>query len=774
MVFINRLIDWIGNMSIRDKVRNILLAICIIISVIFLGVSYYITGGWIQNLVIQNYSEIATKQFEFIEYWMERRAEYIEKFSESPLVVAASNQFNRGGIDPGTRAQLARYFDEVMYEQGAYTNIILIDTKGRICVSIDKKEGMLPEYLFADIRNSKDIRICRSYIETVRGKQRMVQPVSLPVFADGRADGAVTGYLICTINMSIMADSLAIINLGKKGNAFIVDPTGKVVCSSKKYEFMNNMALFNDYYINNRDSANSTGYRLINQETRQLVKSVSTCLASKHAGHAEYVNHEDTRVIGIWKWLSYFQWMVLIEVGRREAFAAITKTIIIYVIVAGIFIGLSIAVALMLSRSIRTSMNKFMESFGKGALGDLSVRYPVSDKSTRAIYQKKGDGFIEYDRSQGFCFFNIGSIAGRLGREVACRYIVENVYKSCRQCRIYKANMNNEMHEMGIWFNLFMFKIAEVVGKTANLSRELFTSSDDLSRTIGEFSENTNIQAASAEEIMATIETLVTGFDLISERVSDHNLSLKTMIHRVKELTSIIDNMGEKVSKTQINTDEFTDKAKHGETMLKDMNQSMIKISSSSTEMMEIIGIIDDISEQINLLALNASIEAARAGEAGRGFAVVADEVSKLADQTAASLKRIDTLVKVNNSEIKKGLSNVQDTVDTIAVIIEGFNLISTMMKSVSDIMKVEIDTKHMVVDEMSSVEKRSAAIQEVTDEQKIASDDIVSSVTMINKTTQEIAARAEELAANSENMRDEAEALNESIVFFKQTGQEQ
>ena len=115
------------------------------------------------------------------------------------------------------------------------------------------------------------------------------------------------------------------------------------------------------------------------------------------------------------------------------------------------------------------------------------------------------------------------------------------------------------------------------------------------------------------------------------------------------------------------------------------------------------------------------------------------------------------------------GMSTAEYAVGTIAAVIEGFNLISTMMKNVSDVMKVEIDTKHMVVDEMASVEKRSGSIQEVTDEQKIASDDIVSSIAMINKTTQEIAARAEELAANSENKRNEAEALNESIVFFKQ-----
>ena len=768
---IHMLADWIANMSIRNKVRNILLAICVFISLIFVAVSYFLTGSWIGDLVIRNYGEIATKQFEFIEYWMERRVENIEKVSESPVVVASSLQCSRGGIDPGTRAQLAKYIDEVMFEQGIYTHIILIDTKGRICASSDRKEGYLPAFLYADIRKSRDVRMCRSFIDTSKGGQRMVKPISFPVYAAGRADGAITGYLICAINLSVMADSLAILNLGKQGNAFIVDSTGRVVCSSKNYEFSRSSPVFNDYFINNRDDA-ARGYMLIDRETRQPVRSVAACLATSHAGHAEYINHENNRVIGVWKWLSYFQWMVLIEVGKSEAYAAITNTIIIYVIVGGLFVAFSVAVALLLSRSIRTSMKRFMDSFNRGAMGDLSVRYPVSDRSMQAIYRKEGDGYVEYDRGKGFCFFVIGSFGAQTGRGMTCRFLVEKKYETCRQCGVYRGNMMNEMNEMGIWFNHFIVKIAEVVGKTANLSRELFTSSDELSKTIGDFSENANTQASSAEEIMATVETLVSGFDLIAERVSDHNISLKTMVHRVQELTQIIDTMGEKVSRTQINTDEFTDKAKHGEKMLKDMNQSMIKISSSSSEMMEIIGIIDDISEQINLLALNASIEAARAGEAGRGFAVVADEVSKLADQTAASLKRIDSLVKVNNSEIKKGLSSVEETVDTIAAIIEGFNLISDMMKNVSDVMKVEIDTKHMVVDEMASVEKRSQAIQNITDEQKLASDDIVTSVTMINKSTQEIAARSEELAANSENMRNEAEALNESIVFFRQVGQ--
>jgi methyl-accepting chemotaxis protein len=409
-----------------------------------------------------------------------------------------------------------------------------------------------------------------------------------------------------------------------------------------------------------------------------------------------------------------------------------------------------------------------MESFGRGALGDLSVRYPTSEKSVKAVYQKEGDLYIEYDKGKGFCFFEIGSIARRLGKDVKCRLILENKYKTCIQCGVYKANTASEMHNLGIWFNLFISKINEVVKNTLALSHELYLSSDEMSKAIGDFSENANTQASSTEEIIATVEVLSSGFTVISDRVEEENLSLKAMMLRINELTEIIDNMGEKIRKTQINTDDFTGKARYGEQLLGDMNSSMEKISESSAEAVNIIQIIDDISEKINLLSLNASIEAARAGEHGRGFAVVAQEISKLADQTAVSLKQIDQLIKVNNSEVKKGLANVQGTVDTISAIIEGFNLISGMMKEISDIMENEIDTKSTVVDEIESIRERSEAIKEASHQQMDASEEIVKMVGIINDTTQLIAARAEELAANSQNMRNEAELLNSSINYFK------
>jgi methyl-accepting chemotaxis protein len=772
MNLIKRVYNRIKNISIRNKVKYVLLAVCLFISLIFVSVSYLLTGSWIQDLVLANYSEIATKQFEFIEYWMERRAEHIEKLSKTPLIVEAAVQLDRAGrLNPNTYAALKKYIDEVMSDQGTYIWIMLIDSRGNIGASSDNRRGLLDRDMLSQIPKRHDIHIFLSCAETHNGKKVMVQPVSFPVFG---AQGTPSGYIICAINMNVMADSLSIINLGKNGNAFIIDSSGKVISSSRDYEYRKTFNALNDYYLTNSEPGRHSGYRLLDQDSRQLVKSVSACLESGHAGHDMYTNHEGKEVIGMWKWLSYFQWMFLIEIEKSDAFAAITKTIIIYLVISAIFIAISFLIAILLSRDINRSMLSFMESFGKGALGDLSVRYPTSEKSSRKVFLKRGDEFIEYDKGQGFCFFEIGSIARHLGKEATCKNIVEKKYKSCNQCEVYRSNTENEMHSLGVWFNIFIEKINDVVRSTMTLSHELFSSSDELSITIGEFSENANTQATSAEEIMATVEELSAGFDNISNRVKEENLSLKAMMHRVNELTRIIDTMGEKVRATQINTDEFTGKAKHGEQMLNDMNESMMKINDSSTEVMNIIKLIDDISEQINLLALNASIEAARAGDAGRGFAVVADEVSKLADKTAASLKQIDSLIKVNNSEIKKGLFNVQDTVETIAAIIEGFNLISTKMKEISDVMEVELNTKETVMDEMDSIKDRSDAIENATHEQMVASDEIVKAVSVINETTQHIAARAEELAANSENMRNEADLLNQSIQYFKNTGSEE
>ncbi len=113
--------------------------------------------------------------------------------------------------------------------------------------------------------------------------------------------------------------------------------------------------------------------------------------------------------------------------------------------------------------------------------------------------------------------------------------------------------------------------------------------------------------------------------------------------------------MGLVIDESKEQSDKINMDARAGQDSLHNMNSSMQKAGESSHEMQNIVGMISDISDQINLFSLNAAIESARAGDAGKGFAVVSDQISKLAEETANSIGEINTLIKENSSEIEAG-----------------------------------------------------------------------------------------------------------------------
>ena len=310
--------------------------------------------------------------------------------------------------------------------------------------------------------------------------------------------------------------------------------------------------------------------------------------------------------------------------------------------------------------------------------------------------------------------------------------------------------------------------IKQLLQSVQNVASDLDESSSKMSTTAAEFSINAQNQASSAEEVTATIEEISSGIENVADSASEQQQSMNNLSSRIDELSDTITDMQARINDTANLGNTMSEQATRGEESLREMNSTMQTIIHGSREMLNIISIINDISDQINLLSLNASIEAARAGDSGRGFAVVADEISKLADQTTASVKDIDRLIKTNNDEIEHGITNVDQTVKVISTIIQGVNQINEMVSMLTDFMDRQIHTNNTVNDEANKVKDWSKEISHATGEQKTAADEIVKSVSSINELTQANASGAENMNELIEKIAEMARKLNNQVNSFQ------
>jgi methyl-accepting chemotaxis protein len=302
----------------------------------------------------------------------------------------------------------------------------------------------------------------------------------------------------------------------------------------------------------------------------------------------------------------------------------------------------------------------------------------------------------------------------------------------------------------------------------SGISNQLAESSSLMSNTTDIFSSNAQNQAASAEEITATVEEISAGVESISDIANIQMIKMEGLTGKLDTLSGQISSMKNMISETLGMTISISTEARNGEISLKEMDDSMKSMNQRSAEMANIIGLINDISDKINLLSLNAAIEAARAGDAGRGFAVVADEISKLADQTFSSVKDISALIKAGENETKHGITTVNIVVQSLSEIIEGVSRISTMVQSMSEFMNSQFSTNQEVNREASDVKKRSDEIKNAAIEQKNATMEIVKSISNITELTQANAAGAEEMSANAKEISLIAVNLNDQVEDFR------
>lgn len=324
-----------------------------------------------------------------------------------------------------------------------------------------------------------------------------------------------------------------------------------------------------------------------------------------------------------------------------------------------------------------------------------------------------------------------------------------------------------EISDVSRGFNEFQSKLREMIIKIKDTSLSMASAMEEMSATTISISENIQKQSAMESEI---IEAAQKNNSMIDEIAFDTDVQCnisEIMGTMIMQLSKSINDLSIEAKTAMGMSKNVTLKINEGEKSLQELNTIMMNVERSSKEMNGIVLLINDISEQINLLSLNASIESARAGEAGRGFAVVSEEISKLADKTAVNIKDINNLIRINDSYINSGMSSLKDTVSSIKSIINDINDITSVINKMFSFMK-----QQLVYEEQT--QQQSVTLKSLTEQIKNSINNHKSSTFKIQQTVEEIgkmgqgnAASIEELAASTEEIEGISLELDRMVNLF-------
>ncbi len=323
-----------------------------------------------------------------------------------------------------------------------------------------------------------------------------------------------------------------------------------------------------------------------------------------------------------------------------------------------------------------------------------------------------------------------------------------------------------------IWkaFKSIVHRLREVLGQVASVSRQVASVSHHVSEATNQFSLNAQTQASASEEISAAVEELIASIQTVANDAREQVRLVGDLSSGLTELSGRIADTDERFKQGRTVAASLVDEAHLAQAAMGTLRSSMEGITENSQRVSEIVEIISDISDRINLLSLNASIEAARAGDAGRGFAVVATEISRLADQTAASIKNISQLTLENEQEVRGGADSTAATASGLGRIQEGVQSLASVIEDLSMAMAAQVAANSTVSRSLSTLEVSADGIRQASAEQSQSTDEIARSIQEITGMSQNTAGRAEDLAKTASDLRRMAGVVSDRLGFFKIT----
>lgn len=318
----------------------------------------------------------------------------------------------------------------------------------------------------------------------------------------------------------------------------------------------------------------------------------------------------------------------------------------------------------------------------------------------------------------------------------------------------------------------FLLQVKSTSEEIVSNANKLFSSAEDSYSVVAETSQTAKVIAQHSHDVLAAVdETLAS--------VEELRASVKEVEKNAKESSVLTSKVREMASKdgTLIVADaiqgieNISEKVQHAVDMVG-------HLGARSTDVQKMLSVIREVTEQTNLLSLNAAILAEQAGEFGKGFAVVAEEMRALSDRTAASTKEIAGVVKTIQEEIRAVVVSIREGMDMVRTgselvykvgesmgkILEASRRSSSMAEVIEYATKEQAGSLDLVTNQMSSISSMASKMSTIMLEQREGADHMLERVGEVREIAEITKRSTEEQASGTAMMSKNVELASSKI----------